>query len=230
MSRRGRKVDIALAVVASTAVLGVGTALTVAAWNDEEWVFASNEGGDGPGIGTSVFEVQQDVTNPYSPPGDWSDAETNPGNSLLFGLGALALAPGDTVYAPVALSTRADSLGGTLVLQPAVAADGIDAVDAGGLLWNALVVSVRAVDAGPTDAPPACDADGFASFTAPILINTAASPGLSSGTPTAGPALEAQRGNVVHYCFEISLPSGADTELMGRTVAPAWQFYAESTP
>jgi predicted ribosomally synthesized peptide with SipW-like signal peptide len=216
-----------LAIAAAGVVLAVGTTVTVAAWNDEEWVFGGNATGDGPGIGTSVFEVQQDTTNPYVQPGTWADFETNPGDALIFTpVDALSLTPGETIYAPVALSTTPASLGGTLVLQDAVAATGITVNDTDGLLWDALVLRVGAIETTPTGEPPACSAAGFASYTSVILANT--DPGLDLGTPAEGPTLDPARGNVVHYCFEISLPSGASSDLMGRTVAPAWQFIGTS--
>lgn len=216
-----------LAIAAAGVVLAVGTTVTVAAWNDEEWVFGGNATGDGPGIGTSVFEVQQDTTNPYVQPGTWADFETNPGDALIFTpVDALSLTPGETIYAPVALSTTPASLGGTLVLQDAVAATGITVNDTDGLLWDALVLRVGAIETTPTGEPPACSAAGFASYTSVILTNT--DPGLDLGTPAEGPMLDPARGNVVHYCFEISLPSGASSDLMGRTVAPAWQFIGTS--
>jgi len=218
-----------LALSAAAAVLAVGTTVTVAAWNDEEWVFGGNAAGDGPGIGTSLFEVQQDTTSPYAQPGTWSDFETNPGDRLLFDLDeALALTPGDVVYAPVALSASSDSLGGSVVMQAAVAAGGMTVNDVDGHLWNALVLNMRAIETTATGAPPACSAAGFVSYTSVILTNTELTPGLDSGIPVAGPDLDAARGNVVHYCFEISLPSGASADLMGRSVAPAWQFIATS--
>lgn len=222
---RKRRRDAVLAILASGLVLGVGTAMTYAAWVDEEWVFGGNAAGDGPGIGTSVFEVQQDASAPYAAPGTWDDAESNPGNPLLFGLGALALSPGDTVYAPVALSTTPESEGGDLLLQSAVPATGITVVDADDALWGALELSIRAIETTPAGAPPACDAAGFASYTTLVLD---AETGLDSGTPAAGPTLDAERGNVVHYCFSVALPLGADDDLQGRTVAPAWQFVSTS--
>lgn len=221
--------DKALAIAAAGVVLAVGTTVTVAAWNDEEWVFGGNAAGDAPGIGTSVFEVQQDTTNPYVQPGTWADFETNPGDVLLFTpVDALSLTPGETIYAPVALSTTPASLGGTLVLQDAVPAAGITVNDTGDLLWDALVLRVSAIETTPTGEPPACSAAGFASYTSVILANDALTPGLDAGTPAEGPTLTAARGNVVHYCFEITLPTGASSDLMGRTVAPAWQFIATS--
>lgn len=223
--------DKVLAITAAGIVLAVGTTVTVAAWNDQEWVFGGNATGDGPGIGTSTFEVQQDASNPYVAPGTWADFEANPGDALLFTpVEALSLTPGETIYAPVALSTTTNSLGGTLVLQPAVAADGILVDDTDGLLWDALVVNVRAIETAPDAAPPPCSAAGFASYTSAILTNTDATPGLDAGTPAEGPTLDPARGNVVHYCFEITLPTtvAGEGDLMGRTVAPAWQFIGTS--
>src|SRR5690606_32712415 len=101
------------------------TLATLASWTDSEWVFGGGggAGGDDDGIGTSVFEVQQnrDVVPPAA--GDvFEDRETNAdAGELTFSVDPNAMTPGDTIYAPVALRTTPTSIAGTLQLQPAVA-------------------------------------------------------------------------------------------------------------
>ena len=221
-SATARKV---LAVGAGVAALGLGITATVAAWTDSEWVFGGNAAGDGPGIGTSTFEVQQN-TDPAFAEGAWTDEEENPGGALTFGVEALSLTPGDSVYAPVALRTTSNSIGGAVTLQAAVEADGITANDPVGLLWDALELRV-ATD----DAAFACDADAFTGGA------TVIADGDLSTEPVAAPAqtLLAASGSTQYYCFEITLPDplpiapgGNAEDYMGLTVAPAWQFEAES--
>jgi predicted ribosomally synthesized peptide with SipW-like signal peptide len=214
-----------MAILAGGLVIGVGGAFTLASWTDSEWVYAG-DGTGGPGVGTSIFEVQQDASNPG--PGTFADFEANPGDSLSFGVGALALSPGDTVYAPVALRTTSDSIGGDLTLRGAVAAVGVTAtapkvLDGPGTgLWSALTLQVVVDDESYT-----CDADAMTERTAVI----AADSGLSAAA-TSTQSLDATSGNTLYYCFAITLPEPAEPGgfdgLQGHLVAPAWEFAATS--
>lgn len=212
-----------MAILAGGLVLGVGGTVTLASWIDTEWVYGG-DGSGGPGVGTSVFDVQQDTSNPFAPLAtDFADFPDNPGGSLAFGPGALVLTPGDVVYAPVALRTTAASIGGGVVILPATAASGVTVADSGDLLWNALELRVGVITTTGDAAPPACDAAGFASY------NEIAN-GTGLGTfPVATPvAILGAGANTLHYCFEITLPDPSPTTLQGRTVAPAWEFEATS--
>lgn len=211
-----------LAILAAGLVVGVGATVTLATWTDTEWVYGGN-GAGGPGVGTSTFAVQQDATNPYTG-AVFADYPTNPGNSLAFGTGALALTPGDSVAAPVALRTTAASVAGTLQLQAAVAATGVTVTDPAGALWDALELQVGWVSVAPAGTVPACTAT-LAGFTSIALTGT----GLGAVPATGTQALQAVSGNVLHYCFVVSLPATAPTSLQGLTVAPAWQFAAVSS-
>lgn len=223
VSRGTRRSSKFKAMLAGGAVLGLGATVTLAAWTDTEWVFAGNAAGNGPGLGTSVFEVEQNVTNPYTE-ASFVQNETNPGGAVQFGVSALTLTPGDAVYAPVALRTVTGSIAGTVTLQPAVPATGITVTDANQALFNALTVRV-AVSATTTT----CNA---AAFTAGTII---ANGPLATTGASAGQALSAAGGDVQHYCFEITLPANptlpngtALSALQGRTAAPAWNFSAVS--
>lgn len=212
------------AILAGGLVLGVGGTATLAAWVDNEWVYGGS-GGDTPGVGTSTFIVEQDASSPFVDPGTWGNFATNPGDELTFGpTDPLALTPGDVVYAPVALHTTAASVAGTVELQSAVAASGVTGSDAGGALFAALElrVGVQTVVAGGT--PPVCSAATFGTYT---LIADGTGLGTVPTDPTE-PITAAGASNL-HYCFEISLASDAPASLMGRTVAPAWQFISESS-
>lgn len=204
-------------------MLGLGATVTLAAWTDTEWVFAGNGAGDGPGLGTSVFEVEQSTSNPYTE-ASFTQDETNPGGAVQFGVAALTLTPGDAVYAPVALRTVTDSIAGTVTLQPAVPAAGITVTDADEALYDALTLRVAVSTTTTT-----CDA---AVFDAGTII---ADGPLATTGASAGQALSADGGDVQHYCFEITLPADptlpdgtALSALQGRTAAPAWNFSAVS--
>jgi len=224
-TRRRRKV---MAVLSAGTAVGLTTVVTLAAWNDNEWVFGG-AGPDEPGVGTSTFEVVQDAWD-NTPPTVGSDTfgnfEDPPGNMLLFTVTPLAMTPGDTIYAPVALTTTDESIAGTVQLQkPVRSADA--ASDAG--LWANLTYSVRVTgDAGEA-------ANCRTAFTSSGTLvpdgPTSKVEGLRfdddiEATPQS---LAAARGNVQYYCFAITLPDNETTQgLQGRTVYPAWQFAAVS--
>lgn len=221
-ARRRRK---ALAIIAGGTAVGVAGLVTLAAWNDNEWVFGGTSGDGGDGVGTSQFNVQQNAWEGTSAPttAGFADFETNPGDALIFNVNPTGLTPGDTIYAPVALKTTANSIAGGLQLTPAVAAAGKTAVDDAGALWNALTYSVRVTD--DATAATNCAPDTFADAGAAVVTGHA----LSAAIPDAPQELEAAGGNVQYYCFAITLPETADNQdLQGRTVFPAWRFAATS--
>ena len=212
-----------MAILAGGAVLGLGSTATLAAWTDTEWVFAGN--GNDAGIGTSLFEVEQNVIAPFDTTGFVQD-ETNPGQALTFAPGALTLTPGDSVYAPVALRTVDGSVAGDITLEPAVPAAGVTVVDADGALWNYLTVRVWV-----SETVFSCDANTVASTS--IVQIASGALGTSGGTATQ--TLSAASANTQYYCFSITLPEPIDADaaravavLQGRTVAPAWEFSAVS--
>lgn len=223
IARARRRAKI-MALLSGGLVLGVGATATLASWSDTEWVSASIDG-ETPAVGTSSFEVLQNTTRPYvDTAGNWRHAEDNPGSALLFSPGALALSPGSSVYAPVALRTDAGSTAGTVQLAAAVAAADITVADAGGHLWSALVVRVST-----RSSAFACDSSAFASG----VIIAGSSAGLGAAAASSTQALDADGGSTQFYCFEITLPDTSavrdhDPSLQGRTVAPAWRFDAES--
>lgn len=218
-SRRTRKIA---AIAAGTLVVGVGATYTLATWTDSEWVWGG-AAGDAPGIGTSIFEVQQDTSSPFTGPGSFADFETNPGDVLVFSTGALALSPGDTVYAPVALRTTTASSAGNVELQGAVNATGIDFQDDDEELWDAVRVTVHTAtgDTPPSACAPDFDAAGWGTIVSGAELATVAD---------SGQGLEAAAASTQHYCFALTLPAGSSSDLQGRTIAPAWEFASESTP
>ena len=232
-SRRARKIA---AIAAGILVVGVAATYTLASWTDSEWVWGGANGA--PGVGTSSFDVEQFTEN------SWHDDETNPGGALNFTTDALALTPGDTVYAPMSLRTKVGSIGGIVTLAGAV--DAVitpTASDApGDPLWEAIRLSVyTSADA----TAPACDAAIFdaSDWTSVAGLSSASlSDGAtaSTGEQTLAAATTTDPGAPQHYCFVINLPTDAETSfnptgsndpadtLQGRTIAPAWEFKAVS--
>ncbi|MCP2638135.1 SipW-dependent-type signal peptide-containing protein [Microbacterium sp. HD4P20] len=222
-----------LAVLAGGLVLGVGGTMTLASWTDSEWVWGGADGG--PGIGTSEFVVLQNTLSPAN--GDvatgWVEEPDNPGGELVFspltvGDDILALTPGETFYAPVALKTSDTSIAGTVDLLGAVAAAGVTVDDAGDLLWDNLGARVALEILPAADTAPTCDQAYFAAAGVDVIVGA----GGAAPLDTAGLADQPISGggdDVHYYCFEISLPDNAVTQtLQGRTVAPAWQFFSTS--
>lgn len=218
-SRKNRKIA---AIAAGVLVVGVGATYTLASWNDSEWVWGGVDGG--PALGTSSFEVQQNTTSPYTDTtGGWSDQEQNPGGALIFSPGALDLTPGDTVYAPVALRTTADSLAADAVLQGAVPAAGSPAPQNDQDLFDAVRVSVYTSEgaAPATACTPGFDATGWT----PVLNQQPL-----TALATDSQSLAAAGGSTQHYCFAITLPSETPNVdlLQGKAISPAWEFRSVS--
>ncbi|WP_235008262.1 SipW-dependent-type signal peptide-containing protein [Microbacterium timonense] len=86
-----------LAVIAGGLVLGVGTAVTLAVWNDSEFATGTFSSGQ--------FDLQGSIDGTA-----FDSSTTAPGKTLTFALDADELSPGATVYAPFAvqLSTESD--------------------------------------------------------------------------------------------------------------------------
>jgi predicted ribosomally synthesized peptide with SipW-like signal peptide len=223
-----------MAVLAAGLVLGLGATVTLAVWNDSEWVTGgvdNNADGipDTPGVGTSIFEVEQNVSSPFVGTA-WANREANPGGALTFTTGALSLTPGDEVYAPVSLQTTATSVAATgIALSGAVAATGVGlaAVDPDGLLSGALQVRVVVATTADAATPATCSAALFTGGAQYVVGGPAATSGLAAAGSFA-PTLAAGGTDKADYCFEISLPDTAPSTLQGRQVSPAWQFIASS--
>ena len=84
------------ALLAGGLVLGVGATVTLAAWNDSEFVTATFQ------AGTFNLQGSTDGTT-------FSDHASAPGASLGFSVNASALSPGDVVYAPYAVRLAANT-------------------------------------------------------------------------------------------------------------------------
>lgn len=211
-----------LALALGAGALGLGATATFAAWTDSEWVFGGS-GADAAGIGTSTFEVEQSTDAGVS----WGEFESADGANEMVFPSALALSPGDSAYAAVQLRTTADSIAGTVTLQPAdpataVQVTGVDDTD--DLLFDALDVRVVTSTSSFT-----CN---LAAFSSETLIADGA---LNATGGSAAQSLSAAGGSTQYYCFEITLPdplvpaSGYTVDdYMGRAVAPLWEFAAES--
>ena len=92
-----KRAGIVRAILAGGLVLGVGAAVTLAAWNDSEFATGAF------GAGSFNLEGQETIAAGFS------DHETAPGAPLAFVVEPLNLAPEDVVYAPFAVRLDADT-------------------------------------------------------------------------------------------------------------------------
>jgi len=196
------------ALLAGGLVLGLGAAVTSAAWNDSEFATAT--------ITTSSFNTESSVGGTA-----YADNATTPGTTVTLPVGAFS--PGVTGYLPVLIRTKAQSIAGTVVLNGAVFT-GTDAA----LLSTAFVYRVVRTTA-------TCDATAFTgSPTFVVGTSTAsAAPALTVGqnggvTNVLAAGAPAAPGAVTGFCFEVTLPSAAATTLQGKTASATWQFLATS--
>lgn len=207
-------------------MLGLAATYTLASWTDSEWVWGGS--GTTPGVGTSTFEVEQNVASPFDNlPANWANRETNPGGGLTFTTGAIALSPGTTVFAPVALRTTDLSVAGTVTLNAATPATGIAVADASNLLWNAIDVQVYTKKSSTSPFAPIAPCSAA---TPTDTTNWTAIGGITDLTTAASDTqvVDAASASVQHYCFALTLPAGSPDTLQGRTIAPAWEFTSVS--
>ncbi|MGV0110839.1 SipW-dependent-type signal peptide-containing protein [Arthrobacter sp. CP30] len=202
------------AVLAGALVLGVGGSATVASWTDSEYASGT--------FSASTFAIESTIANPYAAAGPWTVNEAAPGATLAFN--ASGMYPGGAVYAPIALRTRTGSVAGTTTLSGATVSNTSTTPP---LLGSALVYRVVRSDV--------CAASAF-STGATFLIGTdtvrqplitAQAAGDSTILPAATPT---GPGTSVRFCFEVTLPLGADNRLQGTSATAVWTFTATSTP
>lgn len=202
--RRRRK-----ALLAGGIVLGLGAAMTLAAWSDDVFVNGSFAAGQ--------FGIEGAVDNAGTA---WQQYDSSPGGGLAFTLNPQTMAPGDAVYAP--LNLRVDqaknSYDATITL-PTAPTGPATASTANSALFNALRVSLYNV-------PPAqCNANG--------TTGTAMSgfDGVALSTTTTTTMLTLDKADTVGkgICFKVSLPTDAPASVQGgQTGSLVWQFHGES--
>ena len=211
MKLRFNQKIVALAA-AGLVLLSGATVTSLAAWTDTEWV----NGGVAtlPGLGTSTFDVQQNVTSDST---SWASQETSPGGVVNFGASANLLTPNTSVYGFVRLRTVADSLGGTLTLlheTDTTASPFLAALRYGAWLHPAGSTCTSGnYNVGGTNLVP----DG-----SPLTTDSSVPFDLAASASSGVPGVE----QVV--CFKITFPTQPDNSLQGKTGDPIWQFSATS--
>ncbi|UAJ78814.1 hypothetical protein IT072_16515 [Leifsonia sp. ZF2019] len=194
------------AVLASGLVLGVGAAVTLASWTDNEFATGAFQ--------TSVFNTQSSVNG-----GAYTDNSVSPGATFTV---AGPFAPGVSSYLPVLIQTTANSVAGTTVLNGAVLG-GSDAATLGAALVYRVVRTTATCNAAAFTGSPAfvvgaagttraLTAGQETGVTNPLAAATSSSPGAATG-----------------FCFEVTLPAGAANSLQGKTATATWQFVSTSS-
>lgn len=206
MSTRTIKQRRVLAILAGGLVLGVGAAVTLAAWNDSEFAGGTFTAG--------AFNLEGSTTGATAGYADHNTDDGDTAAGLAFQLpdSASAMAPGDVVYAPFWVRLDSTTANDATLIPASVTAG------TGGNEANTSY-AVRAI------APTAtCDAtaSGTLIATGSSLddLTGATEVSLTKGT-TAGTA-----GEPVQLCFAIT--AGADI-VQGASATAVWQFTATST-
>lgn len=205
-TRRGKSRKIR-AILAGGLVLGVGTALTLAAWNDSEFATGTFTAGS--------FNLEGSTTDATAAFDDHPDAGSAAGLTFTLPL-ADNMSPAEVVYAP--FWVRLDDA----TTSPATLAAGL--INSSGA--NAATVSYEVYALASNTA--SCDAGGIGGGTLVshgadlTTVDTDSSVALPIGTPpsTAGEATQ--------LCFVLTAPAQADLT-PGVATTVTWEFQATST-
>ncbi|AYJ51237.1 SipW-dependent-type signal peptide-containing protein [Rhodococcus sp. P1Y] len=206
-SNRKRKVR---ALLAGGLVLGVGAAVTLAAWTDNVWGTSEFSTGD------TAWNLQGNFTADGAPSG-WDEyAEQTDAGDMLFPFPALQLTPGDTVFAPVGLRVEeANQYGAAVQLLGARTLTGTTPTTG---LTPLLTYSVSTIASASSCAAGATVTGNI------VPAGTA----LTAGTAPAAITLP-DTGAAVQLCFAVTLPSTAGLDAAGLTTGDLyWQFAGTS--
>lgn len=197
---RGRRRFLRVrAILAGGLVLGVGCALTLAAWNDSEFATGT--------FTASSFRLESSVNSG----GTWVAHPTS-GSAATLAFNAAGMSPNSVNYAPIWIRTTAGSLSGTLALQGA----GND----NAALAAALAYRVVRYSSGT------CDSSQFTA-SASYLVGTSASK-VPLSTAGAATAVAANSLSPTQMCFEVTMLASADNSLQGANMTATWEIKGTS--
>lgn len=190
------------ALLAGGLVLGIGAAITLAAWNDSEWATGSFAAG--------TFNIEGTVDN-----STWAEHATEPAKATLsFSTGFDNLSASATVSAPFAIRLDKDTTSDATVAVQSATGDGTAETH---LTYE--IVQVAAWD----------DCTPSAAGTAQIVpAGTAldAVTGASTFSLTKSTNVGTDPGAAVYICIQVT----ADSSLVQSTTATGtWQFQATSS-
>ncbi|WP_423183036.1 SipW-dependent-type signal peptide-containing protein [Arthrobacter sp. NyZ413] len=188
------------AVLAGGLVLGVGSTLTLAAWNDSEFATGT--------FTASSFQIESSI----NAGGTWQAHPTS-GAAATMAFDPAGMSPTSVNYAPIWIRTTAGSLSGTLALQGATTS---------GNASLAAALDYRVV----RYASGACDSSQFTAGASYIAGSSASKVPL--GTVGAATAVAANSANPTQLCFEITMKASADNALQGTNVGVTWEIKGTS--
>lgn len=187
-------------MLAAGSVLRVGAAVTLATWNDSEYAQGT--------VTAGTFTVEGAVGD-----GPFSARPADDPHTLTFS-DAQAMTPGSRSYALFSVRTGEGSTAGTVQMLA-------DESNGQGLgQW--LSYSARVIEAGTT-----CGSAVFENGTGTAVVPRGSAVTASS---ESSQELAEDRGSVVSYCLELTLPEDAPNEAQGAQGTPLWEFRATSSP
>lgn len=188
-----------LAILAGGLVLGVGAAVTLAAWNDSE--FAQGE------FTAGSFNLEG-ATNGAAGTYEDHDVAGNPA-ALTFTLPADNLTPGDSVAAPFWVRLDETTTHNALLTATGVTGTGDNAAN---LSYDVYTLAPEDTCNISTSGTTIASGDDLTEFTAGTAADLVAGAGTAAGTP-------------VQLCFVVTAES---TLVQGADAAATWQFTATS--
>ena len=200
-ARKRRRSRMIRAILAGGLVLGVGTAVTLAAWNDSEFVTGTFTAG--------TFNMQGSTTDGTT----FTDHPIGSPGTLTFTVAPLLLSPGDTVYAPFAVRLAANTTNDANVVI--TAPNGTTGV-VSDLTYEVVRTTAFTCGSGTVDSV------GPSLITAGTAVTAVAGPNtfpLAQGSPVSSP------GATQFLCFKVTAGAGLT---QGQSGTVTWQFTASS--
>ncbi len=200
-AKRRRRSRMIRAILAGGLVLGVGAAVTLAAWNDSEFVTGTFTAG--------TFNMEGSTTNGTT----FTDHPVGSPGTLTFTVAPAAMSPGDTVYAPFAVRLAANTTNDANVVITAPNSTT-------GVVTNLTYEVVRTT--AFTCGSGTVDSTGTSLITAGTALAAVAGPNtfvLSKGSPVSS------AGATQFLCFKVTAGAGLT---QGQTGSVTWQFTASS--
>jgi predicted ribosomally synthesized peptide with SipW-like signal peptide len=200
-AKKRRRSRMIRAILAGGLVLGVGTAVTLAAWNDSEFVTGTFTAG--------TFNMQGSTTDGTT----FTDHPIGSPGTLTFTVAPLLLSPGDTVYAPFAVRLAANTTNdANVVITAPNSTTGV----VSNLTYEVVRTTAFTCGSGTVDSV------GPSLITAGTAVTAVAGPNtfvLAKGAPVSNP------GATQFLCFKVTAGAGLT---QGQTGTVTWQFTATS--
>lgn len=198
---RSRKVR---ALLAGGLVLGLGGAVTLAAWNDSEYASST--------VTASTFGIEGSANGePFT-----EHSTVDAAAELVFDPALPELSPGQSGFLQFSVRTTADSTAdGSVSLQTPQTSTTSPELEA------ALLYGVRVQPAGSSCAP-----DLFEDSAAAVIVPNGTP--VTADVPENSQPLDPAGANTVDYCVRISMDDATDNAAQGQTVTLTWQFLAQS--